>query len=75
MTDLDTFELLPPPKPGLRDMLIERICPEEAPPSPGVDIDRVHSSKPWAQAKIDALTVAEARELWGILNKMFGSQP
>ena len=56
MTDLDTFELLPPPKPGLRDMLI----------------DRVHSSKQGAQATIDALTVAEARELWGILNRMFG---
>lgn len=69
LTELSTYESLPLPtaKPGLREMLIERLGPDA--PAP-----RVHSSTPSAQSTADGLTVAQARELWLILNKMFGAQ-
>jgi hypothetical protein len=41
---------------------------------PGVDIGSAHSERPSAQQQINALTVAQARELWLILNRMFGEQ-
>lgn len=44
-------------KPGLREMLVERIC----------------TTKPSATQVVDTLTVAQARELWLVLNRMFGS--
>lgn len=80
MTDMEEYDILPLPKPGLREKLIERICPVPdldsltvMAPVPRLTLDepRVHSSS--AQARVDSLTVAEARELWGILNRMFGS--
>lgn len=77
-TDMETFKLLPLPKPSpLRAELEKRIGADPrlpvtivTQPAPTVSLDLTVRSSP--QAQIDALTVSEARELWGVLDRMFG---
>ena len=81
MTDLTDYKLMRAgyvqPKPTPKKVISITLNKDKRTDSPNVQPVSNSDTQPQhtnAFAQVDALTVAQARELWGILNKMFGGK-